>query len=64
MPENRPSALRKVPALLVLAVGVMLAGAAGSVALKPTHMTADERPEIVLERLIPTQFGDWVLDED
>lgn len=64
MPETRPSALRKVPALLVLAVGVMLAGAAGSVALKPTHMTADDRPDIVLEKLIPSQFGDWVVDED
>lgn len=63
MPDTTTSVIRKVPAMLVLAMGVMLAGAAGSVALKPTHMTADDRPDIVLEQLVPQHFGDWVTDQ-
>jgi EpsI family protein len=40
----------------------MITALALSVAIRPTKKIADERPQIDLETLIPTQFGDWRLD--
>lgn len=57
------SKLKQVPVALMLAAGLMVAGAAGSMALKPTHMTADDRPAVNLAELVPTQFGDWRPDQ-
>lgn len=28
-------------------------------AMRPTHLIADQRPKIELEKLVPIQFGDW-----
>ena len=41
----------------------MLASAGLAMALKPTVKIADNGPKINLETLIPTQFGDWKIDE-
>lgn len=55
--------LKQVPKVLFLAAAVMVAGAAGSVALKPTHMTADDRPALKVGELLPAAFADWRTDE-
>lgn len=57
------SSARKVPASLLLAAALMLAGAGAAMALKPTHMIADDKPAIVLEDIIPKQFGQWRADD-
>lgn len=54
--------LKQVPRILFVAAAVMVAGAAGSVALKPTHMTADDRPPLVVSQLLPDSFADWRID--
>lgn len=54
---------RKIPWQIFLAAGLMLAGLALSQALKPTRVLADELPPIVLEQLVPRDFGDWRIDE-
>lgn len=54
--------LKSVPRALFVAVAVMAAGAAGSVALKPSHMTADDRPALKVAELLPSRFGDWQID--
>ena len=41
--------------LLVL----MIAASASAMALRPTHLIADEGQKVDLERMIPKQFGDW-----
>ena len=53
---------RRVPLAVLLAAGMMLAGAAASVWLKPTKMMADEKPAIVLNAVVPESFGDWTID--
>lgn len=55
-------ALKSVPRILFVAAAVMVAGAAGSVALKPTHMTAEDRPALKVADLLPPSFGDWRTD--
>lgn len=55
--------LKQVPRTLFVAAAVMVAGAAGSVALKPTHMTADDRPALKVAELLPASFGDWRTDQ-
>lgn len=54
--------LKQVPRILFVAAAVMVAGAAGSVVLKPTRMTADDRPALVVAQLLPDSFGDWRID--
>lgn len=44
---------------VVLAAAVMLAGGYLGEALKPKVSLADIKPKIVLEQLIPLQFGQW-----
>lgn len=44
---------------LALACASMLGAAYCAEALKPTVSLADIRPKIVLDQLIPTQFGTW-----
>ncbi|MDO9002626.1 MAG: EpsI family protein [Aquabacterium sp.] len=53
---------RRVPLAVLLAAGLMLAGAAASVWLKPTKMIADEKPAIVLSAVVPETFGGWKID--
>lgn len=55
---------RRVPLAILLAVGLMLAGAGASVLLKPTKMLADEKPPIVLHNDVPELFGDWKIDPE
>lgn len=47
--------------------GVMLAamlGASGlAVALRPDHKIADQGPAVNLEAMLPSQFGDWRVDD-
>lgn len=57
------SKLKQIPLALIVAAGLMVAGAAGSVALKPTKMTADAKPPMNLEQVVPRQFGDWHTDD-
>ena len=47
---------------LVLATACMLGAAYCAEALKPRESLADMRPQIVLEQLIPNQFGVWKVD--
>lgn len=54
---------RKVPISLVVAAVLMLAGAGAAVALKPTHMIADDKPAMDLDRIVPKAFGQWRTDE-
>jgi len=44
---------------LVLASACMFGAAYCAEALKPTVSLADIRPKIMLDQLIPTQFGEW-----
>lgn len=44
---------------LVLAAACMFGAAYCAEALKPTQSLADIRPKIVLDELIPSQFGKW-----
>ncbi|HRL76711.1 MAG TPA: EpsI family protein [Candidatus Accumulibacter phosphatis] len=48
--------------LSILLLGLMLAAAGSSVALKPGERIAEQRPRINLESMIPTQFADWQID--
>jgi len=41
---------------------LMLASSGLAIALKPTQRVADHRPRMLLEELIPQQFGDWKID--
>ncbi|HRH18411.1 MAG TPA: EpsI family protein [Aquabacterium sp.] len=54
---------RKVPISLVVAAVLMLAGAGAAVALKPTHMIADDKPAMDLEQIVPKAFGQWRTDD-
>ena len=54
-----PTASRKVSATLVLACALMLAAAGAAYALKPRHMLADDKPQILLDKVVPTSFGEW-----
>jgi EpsI family protein len=49
----------RLPGVLWLGCALMLAGAGAAYALKPTHMLADEKPPLVLERIVPTALGEW-----
>lgn len=53
---------KQVPRMLFVAAAVMVAGAAGSVALQPTRMTADDRPPLKVAELLPASFADWRTD--
>ncbi len=53
---------RRVPIALMIASVLMLGAAAAALALKPTHLLADEKPAIVLESLFPQSFGRWRID--
>lgn len=46
-----------IGALMVLAAGL-------AVTLKPTHRLADQGPDIDLERVVPSQIGDWRMVEE
>ncbi len=46
---------RKAYLLLVL----MLCAAAVALRIKPTHRLADDKPPVVLAKLIPSAFGEW-----
>lgn len=49
--------------LTALAIGgVMAASAALAVLLKPTTRLADQRPPLVLEQIVPADFGGWRVD--
>ncbi len=37
----------------------MFAASVGAIVARPTAKLADERPPIVLETMVPKQFGDW-----
>ncbi|WP_158622971.1 exosortase-associated protein EpsI, B-type [Aquabacterium soli] len=58
-----PLKLKQIPRILFVAAAVMVAGAAASMALKPTRMTADDRPPLRVEALLPSSFGDWQTDQ-
>ncbi|CAH0351853.1 exosortase-associated protein EpsI, B-type [Aquabacterium sp. CECT 9606] len=53
---------RRVPLAVLLAGALMLAGAGAAVWLKPTRMIADEKPAIVLNKVVPESFGGWKID--
>jgi EpsI family protein len=38
---------------------LMLAASGLAVALRPTHMIADGKPKLELEKMVPRAFGDW-----
>jgi EpsI family protein len=40
----------------------MLAAAGAAYALKPRHMVADDKPPMVLSKLVPAQLGEWQED--
>ena len=46
----------------VLMVVMGIIAAAGTL-LRPTIMLADERPSVDLDRLVPTQFADWRVEQ-
>src|SRR5574343_1325133 len=52
-------AMKKGMVGLVLASACMLGAAYLSEALRPTQSLADVRPAIVLEQLVPMEFGGW-----
>lgn len=52
----------RVTPVVWLAMIVMLVSAAGAMFLSPHHVVADDKPEIKLEQILPSQFGEWVLD--
>ena len=41
----------------------MLAASALAVAITPTKLVADQKPAVILENLVPRQFGDWQEDK-
>lgn len=43
----------------VLIAALMGCAALIGTSLKPTHKIADDRPKVTLETLVPTNFGDW-----
>jgi EpsI family protein len=43
--------------------GAMAAAAVLAVALKPTTRLADQRPPLVLEKIVPADFGGWQVDK-
>lgn len=55
-------AMKKGLVGLVLASTCMLGAAYMSEALRPTQSLADVRPAIVLEQLVPTEFGVWKVE--
>lgn len=59
---DAPKVSRRVPLSILLAAGLMLAGAGASLLLKPSKMMADEKPPIVLHTDVPERFGDWKVD--
>lgn len=50
---------QRLSASIVIAAVMMVGSIAGAVALKPTVHIADLKPKLVLEDVIPKQFGDW-----
>jgi EpsI family protein len=52
----------RVPRLIWVAALAMGMAALLARQLIPTHMVADDKPAMVLESLVPEQFGEWVLD--
>ena len=53
---------RKVPAVLLLAVVLMLGALGASQWLKPSRIVADELAPIDMKTLLPERFGDWHVD--
>lgn len=53
---------RKVPAVLLLAVVLMLGALGASQRLKPSRIVADELAPIDMKTLLPERFGDWHVD--
>ena len=50
MPLNR---------IAFLLAALMFAASVGAIIARPTAKIADQRPAVVLETLVPKQFGDW-----
>jgi EpsI family protein len=53
----RPITIRAIVILLAMIVASGMAGA-----MRPTKRLADVGPKVDLEKMIPTQFGEWKLD--
>lgn len=54
--------VRRFPLLALVALVLMVSALGFAEWLKPSRMMADELPPLVLEKLLPEQFGDWRVD--
>lgn len=59
---NPSGVSRRLSVAILVAAGLMVAGAGASMLLKPTKMMADMKPPIVLHTDVPEGFGDWKVD--
>jgi EpsI family protein len=55
--------MRAIPLRAIIVLALMLLATALSIAAKPRDRIADAGPKLVLETLVPRQFGTWQVDE-